>query len=159
MNASARFFMRAVFLCLVPVLLLAGGCAGPASKTPVSRESYRAVWTVRRAAGNATLAGVTSPPVRVGGGPLRVRTDSQRPEENRPAFPEFVARLSPMPRSTQIELVTSVAVLEAVRNKKGKLKVHKRFIGGLLPIRPGEKLGVSGPGDPILVEVELESAR
>ena len=135
--------MRTAFLCLVPVLLLAAGCAGPAAKTPVSRETYRAVWSVRRAADNTPLASVTSPPVRVGA------------EENRPAFPEFLARLSPIRRSAQIELVTRVAVLEATRNKKGKLKIRKRFIGGLLPIRPGEKLGVNGPGDPMVVEVEL----
>lgn len=147
--------MRAAFPCFVTVLLFAAGCAGPAAKTPVSRETYRAVWTVRRAADNTSLAGVTSPPVRVNGGELRVRTDSQRAEENRPAFPEFLAKLSSIRRSTQIELVTRVVVFEATRNKKGKLKVHKRFIGGLLPIRPGEKLGVSGPGDPIAVEVEL----
>ena len=147
--------MRAAFLCFVPVLLLAVGCAGPDPRIPVSRETYRAVWIVRRAADNTSLAGVTSPPIHVGGGELRVRTDSQRAEENRPAFPEFLAKLSPIRQSTQIELVTRVAVLEASRNKKGKRKVHNRFIGGLLPIRPGEKLGVSGPGDPITVEVEL----
>ena len=60
-----------------------------------------------------------------------------------------------MRRSTQIEVVTRVTVLEARRNKKGKLKLHKRFIGALLPMRPGETLGVSGPGEPIAVEVEL----
>ncbi len=147
--------MRATILCLVPVLLLAAGCAHPDAKGPTSGQTYRAVWTVRRAADNKPLAGVTSPPVRVGGGELRVRTDSQRAEDNRPAFPEFLARLSPIRRSAQIELVTRVTVLDAVRNKKGKLKVHKRFIGALLPIRPGEKLGVSGPGDPVVVEVEL----
>ncbi len=52
--------------------------------------------------------------------------------------------------------MTHVSVLEAERNKKGKLKVHKRFIGALLPIRPGETLLVSGPADPITVEVRLE---
>ena len=147
--------MRAAFLCLMPVLLFAAGCAGPAAKAPVSRESYRAVWTVRRAADNKVLAGVTSPPIHVNGGEFRVRTDSQRAEENRPAFPEFLAKLTTIRQSTQIELATRVAVLEASRNKKGKLKIHKRFIGGLLPIRPGEKLGVSGPGDAFAVEVEL----
>ncbi len=147
--------MRAALLYLVPVLMLAAGCARPAAQGPTSGQTYRAVWTVRNAADNKLLAGVTSPPVRVGGGELRVRTESQRAGDNRPAFPEFLARLSPIRRSTQIELVTRVTVLDAVRNKKGKLKVHKRFIGALLPIRPGEKLGVNGPGDPITVEVEL----
>ena len=147
--------MRAALLCLVPVLLLAAGCSHPADDSPTNGRVYRAVWTVRRADNNQHLIGVTSPPVRVGGGELRVKTASQRAEEDRPAFPEFLARLSPMRRSTQIELVTRVTVLEARRNKKGKLKVHKRFIGALLPIRPGEKLGVSGPGDPLAVEVEL----
>ena len=147
--------MRAALLCPVPVLLLTAGCSHPAVDSPTTGQVYRAVWTVRDAANNQHLIGVTSPPVRVGGGELRVRTDSQRATEERPAFPEFLARLTPMRRSTQIEVVTRVTVLEARRNKKGKLKVHKRFIGALLPMRPGEKLGVSGPGDPIAVEVEL----
>ena len=149
--------MRAALLCLVPVLLLAAGCAHPTVDSPTTGRAYRAVWTVRRADNNQHLIGVTSPPVRVGGGELRVRTDSQRATEDRPAFPEFLVRLSPMRRSTQIEVVTRVTVLEARRTKKGKLKVHKRFIGALLPMRPGETLGVSGPGDPIAVEVELSS--
>ena len=147
--------MRITLLCFVPVLLLAAGCAHPTVNAPTTGKTYRAVWTVRRAADNKPLANVSSPPVRVGGGELRVKTDSQRAEEGRLAFPEFLARLSPMRRSTEIELVTRVTLLEAHRNKKGKLKVSKRFIGALLPIRPGEKLGVSGPGDPLAVEVEL----
>ncbi len=147
--------MRAALLCLAPVLWLAAGCAHPANG-PTEGQVHRVTWTVRRADNNQPLAGVTSPPVRVGGGRLAVKTDSRLATEDRPAFPEFVVRLSPIRRSTQIELVTRVAVLETHRNKKGKLKVNKRYIGGLLPMRPGEKLGVSGPGDPIAVEVELD---
>ena len=150
--------MRAVLPCFVPVLLLAAGCAHPAVNSPTTGQVHRVTWTVRRAADNRLSAGVTSPPVRVGGKELRVKTDSQRPDVDRPAFPEFLARLSPIRRSTEIGLVTRVTVLEAHRNKKGKLKVNKRFIGALLPIRPGEKLGVSGPGDPFAVEVELDGA-
>ena len=151
--------MRVFLPALLPLVLAAAGCAGPAAQTPAGGASYRVVWTVRRAADNASLAGVVSPPVRVGGGELRVRTDSQRAEENRPAFPEFLARLSPTTQRGVIELVTRASVLEADRNKKGKLKVHKRFIGGLLPIRPGETLGVSGPADPLTVQVRLEPGR
>ncbi|MBE7211492.1 MAG: hypothetical protein INR65_10785 [Gluconacetobacter diazotrophicus] len=148
--------MRTALLCLLPVLLLAAGCSShPSVNAPTVGRAYRVTWTVRRAADNQSLAGVASPPVRVGGGELRVRTGSQRAAENRPAFPEFLVKLSPMRRSTQIELKTRVTVLEARRTKKGKLKVSKRYIGALLPMRPGEKLGVNGPGDPLAVEVEL----
>ena len=150
--------MRAPFFCLVPVLVLAAGCAHPTVNSPTTGQVHRVTWTVRRAAYNRLLAGVTSPPVRVGSKELRVETGQQRADVDRPAFPEFRMKLSPMRRSTQIEVVTHATVLEAHRNKKGKLKVDKRFIGALLPMRPGEKLGVSGPGDPIAVEVELDGA-
>ncbi len=149
--------MRTALLCLAPVLWLTAGCSShPTVNAPTVGRAYRATWTVRRAADNQGLLGVTSPLVRVGGGELRVRTDSRRATEQRPAFPEFLVKFSPMRRSTQIEVKTRVTVLEAHRTKKGKLKVNKRYIGALLPMRPGEKLGVSGPGDPIAVEVELD---
>lgn len=137
--------------------LLAAGCATkPAA--PANAPSYRVTWTVRRASDNAPLAGVTSPPVRVGGGEVRVRTDSREPSENRPAFPEFRARLSPNRGDRRLtELVTRVFVREEYRTKKGKRKVSRRVIGALLPIRPGEALGVNGPGDPLVVEVRLGS--
>ena len=148
--------MRAALLCLVPVLLLTAGCASrPAVNAPTVGRAYRGTWDVRRAGDNRHFVGAASPPVRVGGGELRVKTDSQHATVDRPAFPEFLVKLSPIRRSTQIELKTRVTVLEAHRTKKGKLKVNKRYIGALLPMRPGEKLGVSGPGDPVAVEVEL----
>ena len=43
-----------------------------------------------------------------------------------------------------------------MRNKKGKLKVTKRFIGALVPTRVGESQIVSVEGDPIRVEARLE---
>ena len=159
MTAHFPFSVRAVLPGVMSVLCLAAGCAGPTANAPASRESYRVVWTVRRAADNRSLAHVTSPPVRLDGGELRVRTDLQRAEENRPALPEFLAKVSSMRGSARVELITRATVLDAERNKKGKIKVHKRFIGALLPIRPGEKLGVNGPGDPLVVEVELRSTR
>ena len=149
-----RFFLcRLAFAVLLG--LLAAGCATKPS-VPANAPSYRVTWTVRRASDNAPLAGVTSPPVRVGAGELRVRTDSREPSENRPAFPEFCARLSPNRGDRRLtELVTRVLVREEYRTKKGKRKVNQRIIGALLPIRPGETLGVNGPGDPVVVEVRL----
>ena len=150
--------MRVFPFVLLAFALLAAGCAGPGARAPADGASYRVVWNARRAADNAPLAGVVSPPVRVGR-EIAVRTDSQRAKEDRPAFPEFRARLTATDQRGVVELVTRASVLEATRNRKGKLKVHKRFIGALLPIRPGETLGVSGPGDPIVVEVRLEPGR
>ena len=49
-----------------------------------------------------------------------------------------------------------VSVREAIRNKKGKLKVNNRFIGALVPTRLGENQTVSVEGDPIHVEARLE---
>ena len=150
--------MRAALFCfVVPVVLLAVGCAGPAP-TPANAAPYRVVWHAKRAADNTPLVAVTSPVLRVGGS-ATVRTDSQTPGENRPAFPEFTARLSPTNQPGRVELVTRASLHEVARNKKGKLKKSKRYIGALLPIRPGETLGVNGPGDPIVVEVRLEAAR
>ncbi len=149
------------FLCRLALAassgFLAVGCASRPS-APANAPSHRVTWTVRRASDNAPLANVTSPPVRVGGGELRVRTDSREPSENRPAFPEFRARLSPNRGDRRLtELVTRVFVREEYHTKKGKRKVSRRIIGALLPMRPGETLGVNGPGDPVVVEVRLGS--
>ncbi len=150
--------MRSFPFRLAFIVLLGLPAAGCATKpaTPANAPGYRVTWTVRRASDNVSLAGVTSPPVRVGGGEVRVRTDSREPSENRPAFPEFRARLSPNRGGRRLtELVTRVFVREEYRTKKGKRKVSRRVIGALLPIRPGETLGVNGPGDPLVVEVRL----
>ena len=142
------------------LLLAVTGCAGRNQPAAANAPSYRVIWNVRRAADNIPLAGVTSPPLRVGAGELRVRTDSREPAENRPAFPEFLARLSTTRSDRRsVELVTRVSLREQFLTKKGKRKVSKRFIGALLPIRPGETLGVSGPGDPVAVTVRLEPGR
>ena len=137
--------------------LFAAGCAGPTA--PANAPSYRVTWKARRASDNVPLASVTSPPVRVGAGEVRVPTDSREPAENRPAFPEFRARLSPLRGGRQVELVTRASVREEFHTKKGKRKVSKRFIGALLPIRPGETLGVNGPGDPVVIDVRIEPGR
>ena len=148
--------MRAVLLCCVPAFLFAAGCAGP-TVAPANAARYRVVWIAKRAADNTPLVGVTSPVVRVDGS-VTVRTDSQKEAENRPAFPVFVARLSRSNRAGLVELVTRASLREVTLGKKGKLKRSKRYIGGLLPIRPGETLGVNGPGDPVVLSVRLEPA-
>ena len=149
-----RLFLRSVLA--VSLLLSAAGCAG--TSAPRNASSYRVTWSVRRASDNASLASVVSPPVRVGAGETRVRTDRREPSENRPAFPEFRARLEPIRRDRRpYELVTRVLVREEFRTKKGKRKISQRIIGALLPIRPGETLGVNGPGDPLVVEVRIGS--
>ena len=149
---------RSAVAVSLSLLLSAAGCAGPSATPRANAPAYRVVWHARRAADKLPLAGVVSPPVRVGAGEVRVRTDQREPSENRPAFPEFRARLEPMRGGHGlVELVTRASVREEYRTKKGKRKVSKRYIGALLPIRPGETLGVNGPGDPVTVEVRIES--
>ena len=147
-------FLR--FALALSLLLSAAGCAGRTA--PRNAPSYRVTWDVRRASDQAPLAHVVSPPVRVGAGETRVRTDQREPSENRPAFPEFRARLEPIRSDRRpYELVTRALVREEFRTKKGKRKVSRRVIGALLPIRLGETLGVNGPGDPVVVKVHIGS--
>ena len=74
--------------------------------------------------------------------------------------PRFTARLSPDAlRPGTLELVTRAYVEEASRTRKGKRKVNRRIIGGLLPIRSGETMGLNGPGDPVRVDVHAAAGR
>ena len=85
-----------------------------------------------------------------------LHTDSIRPTEDKPAFTSFTARLSTTKTPGVLQLVTRADLRESIRNKKGKLRVSKRNIGALLPIRPGEVQLTSLPTDPVQLEVRLE---
>ncbi len=80
-NAPRTSGMRVLSPLFVACALLATGCAGPSARTPANAASYRVIWDARRPAEKTALAAVASPPVRVGAGEIRVRTDSQRAEE------------------------------------------------------------------------------
>ena len=119
-----RLFLRSVLA--VSLLLSAAGCAG--TSAPRNASSYRVTWSVRRASDNASLASVVSPPVRVGAGETRVRTDRREPSENRPAFPELRARLEPIRRDRRpYELVTRVLVREAVPGRPHNAPVDYEY--------------------------------
>ena len=85
-----------------------------------------------------------------------VHTSSRHPAENTPAFPGFTVRLHGTRTPGVVQLVSRVSLLETVRNKKGKLKVTKRNIGALLPMRAGETQPTNMPGDPVDLTVRLE---
>ena len=139
---------------LLALLALAGSSCQ--SRPPAQSGAYRVVWSTFRAQDRSPLAAFTSPVFGVHGS-VDVRTDSTHPDENRPAFPRFTARLSPdQLRPGTLQLVTRAYVEEASRTRKGKRKVNRRVIGGLLPIRSGETMELNGPGDPIRVDVHLE---
>ena len=142
----------AVGLLLAVTLLLTGGCQ---SQAP-ARGAYRVTWRAVRVEGNVPLATVTSPTFGVNGS-VDVRTDQLQPGDDRPALPRFTAHLAnDALRPGTLELVTRAYVREVFRTKKGKRKVTRRVIGGLLPIHGGETLEFNGPGDPIRVEAHLE---
>ena len=90
------------------------------------------------------------------GGQGKVETASKTPTENQPALQEFIARLKRLKQPGVYELVTRATVREAIRNKKGKLRVNKRYLGALVPTRLGETQVVSADGDPIHLEARLE---
>ena len=145
---------RAARFCLLAMIALA--LAACQSQPAVERGSYRVTWWASRAQDNAPLTTITSPTFGVNGS-VDVRTDSTQPDDDRPAFPRFTAHLSRNAlRPGTLELVTRTYVKEVIRTKKGKRKVTKRIIGGLLPIRSGETQEFNGPGDPIRVEAHLE---
>ncbi len=152
MIAPALPRAAAVFL-LAALSLVNNACQ---SRPAVQRGAYRVTWRAVRVQNNVPLATVTSPVFGVGGS-VDVRTDSLRPSDDRPALPRFTASLSPdAMRAGTLELVTRAFVREVIRTKKGKRKVTRRVIGGLLPIRSGETQEFSGPGDPIHLDVHLE---
>ena len=142
----------AALICVATLVAL-GGCQ---FRPAVERGNYRVTWHAMRAQDNAPLTTVTSPTFGLNGS-VDVRTDSTQPTDDRPAFPRFTAHLSPNAlRSDTLELVTRAYVREVIRTKKGKRKVTKRIIGGLLPIRSGETQEFNGPGDAIRVDVHLK---
>ena len=78
------------------------------------------------------------------------------PREENPVVTDYSATLSPIRTPGIFQLVTKVALREANRNKKGKLKFSQRNEGSLLPIRPGETQNASASADPVQIEVHLE---
>ncbi len=144
---------RVAVLFLAGTLLAVVSCQ---SQAPAQRGAYRVTWRAFRVEGNVPLAAVTSPTFGVNGS-VDVRTDQLQPGDDRPALPQFTAHLAnDALRPGTLELVTRAYVREAIRTKKGKRKVTRRIIGGLLPIRAGETQEFNGPGDPIRVEAHLE---
>lgn len=143
---------RLPFLLLLTLLSL-GGCQ---THPLAQRGAYRVVWSAYRAKDNSPLRAFVSPVFGVHGS-VDVRTDLTTPSDDRPAFPRFTATLSPdRLRANTLELVTRAYLREVIRTKKGKRKVTRRVIGGLLPIHAGETQELQGPGDPIRLTVHLE---
>ncbi len=143
-------FVPTLRRCLVLAALLLTGCA---AQTP-GPNGYTVVFAVTRSTDHAAIAAVSLPigPRSEG----KVRIHGNAPGENQPVASEFLARLNRTRQPGVYELVTRVGVREAIRNKKGKLKVNNRFIGALVPTRVGENQTVSAEGDPIHVEARLE---
>ena len=142
------------------VVLFLGGCAHQpvaSDKSPVTvhREDFRVTFTVTRLIDHGSLASV-SLPLKLGQ-KAAVKTDSRSATEEKPALPEFAATLTPTHTPGLYQLVTKVAIREAARNKKGKLKVAKRNQGSLLPIRLGVPETASSDGDPVQIAVKLEA--
>ncbi len=136
-------------------MALVPACAsnpGPES----TRTLYRVTWTATRASDHVPLA--TASALVAPGHSVTVRTNSRRPAENSPAFPSFTVRLQKTRATGVLELVSRASLLEANHNKKGKLKVTKRNIGALLPMRAGETQPTNTSGDPVQLNVQLERA-
>ena len=159
---SPYLFMAAFFLVrrVSAALLFALGClmafssCATAPSPGRSRAVYRVVWTATRTSDHTPL---TSFSLRLAaGGSAIVKTHAAPPTEDKPAFIRFSAHFNPTRTPGTLQLVTRVDLREAARNKKGKLKVTKRNIGALLPIRAGETQLTSLPSDPIHLEVRLE---
>lgn len=146
-------------LVLAFTLLAAGGCA-PQAAAPetrgaaASRPRYEVHFTAVRAKDHSPLASV-SIPLRLGVKGT-VSTGQRRATEDKPALPSFAATLTTTRTPGLYQLVTKIAIREAARNKKGKLKTSKRNQGALLPIRPGATEVASPDGDPIEVNVRVD---
>lgn len=140
--------------CLVLAALLLMGCAAQTPGLVRGPNRFAVVFTVTRSTDHAAIAAV-SLPVNLGN-EGKVKIDAHAPGEKQPVAPGFLARLNRTRQPGVYELVTRVSVREAIRNKKGKLKVNQRFIGALVATRLGETRIVSAEGDPIHVEARLE---
>ena len=147
------FPRAAAFFLLALATLATGACQ---SRTPAQHGAYRVTWSAFRAQDNKPLAAFTSPVFGVNGS-VEVRTNPTVPTEERPAFTRFTAQLSPDTlHAGTLQLVTRAYVLEVLRTKKGRRKVNRRVIGGLLPIRSGETQDFNDPGDPLHLTARLE---
>lgn len=136
------------------VALVLAGCAGTTQYPAKNSAAYMVFFTATRSSDHAAISS-GSLPVALGS-EASVKPASELPTETGPTLPEFNVRLE---RSTQpgvYELVTRAAVREAIRNKKGKLKINQRFIGALVPTRLGETQAVSTESDPVHLEARLE---
>ncbi len=140
-------------------LLFALACSAALSScatAPANRSGvvYRVMWTATRTSDHAPLA---SFPLRVpAGSSATAHPRFSPPTETSPAFTQFSAHFNASRNPGVLQLVTKVDLREAARNKKGKLKVSRRNIGALLPIRPGETQLTSLPSDPVHLEVRVE---
>ena len=149
LKSSQRTLLAAVALMLISACASSPGAVSP-------RGLYRVTWNATRASDHAPLA--TASALVAPGRSTTVRTDSRRPAENTPAFPSFTVRLYGTKTADVLQLVSRASLLEATRNKKGKLKITKRNIGALLPMHVGETFPTNTPGDPVDLTVHLERA-
>ena len=147
---------RAILTSLVLSLaFFTVGCAGTTNPAvPDSTAAYRVEWSASRAANGAALRSAST--VVRAGQKREARTDSTRPEEDKPAFPNFTVALAPARKDGVHELYVRVGLQEVSRTRKGKLRRKKRNIGALIPIRVGETQQISSSSDPIRVDVRLE---
>ena len=141
------------FLSALGAVFLAG-CAGHADQPAPGASAYIVRFAATQTPNHAPLASASVPVVL--GSEGTVKTGAKRPAENQPVLTEFVVRLNRAKQPGVYELVTRVAVREAIRTKKGKLKVNTRYIGALVPTRLGETQAVSTESDPIHLEARLE---
>ena len=158
-----RFFGFVTSACVpawIALLLFLSGCAQhlPGSQinsSAADRRVYVVHFTASRLKDHAALASV-SLPVRTGQR-TAVKTDSRVATEGKPALPVFSATLTTTQISGLYQLVTKVAIREAARNKKGKLKISQRNQGALLPVRLGVTEAASPDGDPIQIAVRVDA--
>lgn len=143
-----------IFRCFALAALVLTGCAGRTPNPARGPNAFTVVFSVTRAKDHAAIASISLPTIP--GSEARTKVAAKAPAENEPAVREFIARLNRTRQPGVYELVTRVSLREAIRNKKGKLKVNKRFIGALAPTRVGESQVVSAEGDPVQVEARLE---
>ena len=124
------------------------------ASAPVPRTGYEVHFSATRLKDKSSLLSVTVPASL--GRRSTVRTSSKAATEDAPALTQFTVLLSRTGTPGTFQLVTKVAIREAARNKKGKLKVAKRNQGSLLPVRLGEEQVASSANDPIQIAVRVE---
>ncbi len=153
-GAQIMMSVQILLRCFVLAALFLTGCAGQRQSLAHGSNAYTVAFTVTRSADHAVIASVSLPIIL--GGDAKVKTPARAPGENQPVVLGALARLNGTRQPGVYELVTRVSVRETIRNKKGKLKINKRFIGALVPTRLGETQIVSAEGDPVQVEARLE---